>query len=59
MFTYSHVYAILHDVHAVSVQDRREHQVPLKLKLQVIVSCILWVLGVQPGTFVRAAKSFN
>lgn len=33
MFTYSHVCAILHDVHAVSVQDRREHQVPLKLKL--------------------------
>lgn len=46
-------------VHVVSVQDGREHRVPLKLKWQVIVSCILWVLGVKPGTFVKAAKSFN
>lgn len=35
-----------------------ERAKPLELKLQAMVSCTMWVLGVKPGAFVRAAKCF-
>lgn len=42
----------------VTLESRRMLN-PLELELQVDVSCLMWVLGIEPGCSARAVNTFN
>lgn len=32
---------------------------PLKLELQMVVNCVIWILGTKPRSSVRGVNAFN
>ena len=41
------------------MEARRGHQIPLELELPVVVRCLVWVLGTDPGSSGRAIHALS
>lgn len=39
--------------------EARGHSVPLVLELQVVVSCLIWALGIEPRSSTKAVRALN
>lgn len=53
-----HLVCVYH-MHAGGCKSQKRTLDPLELELQEVVSHPMWVLGIQPGSTIRAANSFK
>lgn len=42
----------------ISMEGQKRGRI-LELELQIVITCLSWVLGIKPGSLVRAASAVN